>query len=39
MAASTLQLAQPFLIEQDYGKYTPEISRCGPSWWAAACRN
>jgi len=24
MATSTLQLAQPFLIEQDYGKYTPE---------------
>jgi len=23
MATSTLQLAQPFLIEQDYGKYTP----------------
>src|SRR5258708_38238811 len=24
MAATILQLAQPFLIEQDYGKYTPE---------------
>jgi phenylalanine-4-hydroxylase len=24
MAATTLHLAQPFLIEQDYGKYTPE---------------
>ena len=24
MATTTLQLAQPFLIEQDYGKYTPE---------------
>src|SRR5258707_1643251 len=24
MAATSLQLAQPFLIEQDYGKYTPE---------------
>ena len=24
MTSTTLQLAQPFLIEQDYGKYTPE---------------
>jgi len=33
MAASTLQLAQPFLIEQDTANTRGKSGRCGPELW------